>query len=266
MIANELPANALNATLYGKLHSQASQQRSKKLSFNTAFNKHALTLGAVVLSHVGAIILLAMRTTEQLPAPKPAVPMMVSLIAPPAEKLVQKPVPKPELLPIIEQAKPIILPKPKLLVEKIRPVDVLTQRLIEATTEPILQAKSIAAATPTPSIETTKAEPKIELKATPLVEEKIEPPRFGVSYLNNPAPDYPPLSRRLNEEGRVLMKVLVSAEGSATEVLIEKSSGSERLNSAAIAAVMRWRFIPATKNNQPLSAYVLVPMKFSLTN
>ena len=72
------------------------------------------------------------------------------------------------------------------------------------------------------------------------------------------------MSRRIGEEGRVLMKVLVSADGAAEDVQIEKSSGSERLDNAAMHAVKRWRFIPAKKNNQALSAYVMVPMKFSL--
>jgi periplasmic protein TonB len=103
-------------------------------------------------------------------------------------------------------------------------------------------------------------------KAAPIIEDKYEEPRFGVSYLNNPAPDYPALSRRQGEEGRVLMKVLVSSEGAAEDVQIEKSSGSDRLDNAAVTAVKRWRFIPAKKNNQPLSAYVLVPIKFSLDN
>ena len=62
------------------------------------------------------------------------------------------------------------------------------------------------------------------------------------------------------------MKVLVSTEGAAEDVQIEKSSGYERLDNAAVTAVKRWRFIPAKRNNQPLSAYVLVPMKFSLDN
>jgi periplasmic protein TonB len=87
---------------------------------------------------------------------------------------------------------------------------------------------------------------------------------FGVFYLNNFVLDYSLVSRRLGEEGRVLMKVLVSADGSAENVQIEKSSGSERLDNAAINAVKRWRFIPAKKNNEALSAYVIVPVKFSL--
>jgi periplasmic protein TonB len=52
----------------------------------------------------------------------------------------------------------------------------------------------------------------------------------------------------------------------ANEVQIEITSGSERLDNAAVNAVKKWRFIPAKKNNQPLSAYVLVPMRFSINS
>lgn len=213
----------------------------------------------VVLAHVAIIYLLITQTPIEKAKIKPAAPMMVSLVAPPA--------PEPELVPVIEppkpEVKPVIKPviKPKKIVDKIRPIETPTERLVEATTEQVVVQEAPAAPTETvKAAETPKAPPVVEK----VVEEKIEPPRFGVSYLNNPAPDYPATSRRLGEEGRVLMKVLVSADGSAETVQIEKSSGSERLDNAAIAAVKRWRFIPAKKNNQALSAYVIVPVKFSL--
>ena len=214
-----------------------------------------LTTLFVVLAHMALIYLFTMQTPIEKIIVPPAKPMMVSLIAPPA--------PEPELVPVIEpikqQVKPVI--KPKKIVEKIRPIETPTERLIEATTEqPIIEETPAAPAEPVKVAEAPKAQPVVE-KPT---EDKIEPPRFGVSYLNNPAPDYPAMSRRIGEEGRVLMKVLVSADGTAEDVQIEKSSDSERLDNAAIQAVKRWRFIPAKKNNQALSAYVMVPMKFSL--
>lgn len=227
-----------------------------------AMNKHYLALGLVMLCHVGVIALLALNNTVEKTPPKLSAPMMVSLIAPPT--------PKPELVPIIEPPKPVVKqkPKPKLVVEKIRPIETPTERLVEATTEPPKVQEKPAEVAPTAVSAPVVEEPKVAAKPEPVPEkpitEKIEPPRFGVSYLNNPAPDYPPLSRRLNEEGRVLMRVLVSAQGNAEEVRVTKSSGSERLDDAAVDAVKRWRFVPATKNNQPLSAYVLVPIKFSL--
>jgi len=94
----------------------------------------------------------------------------------------------------------------------------------------------------------------------------IEPPRFGAAYLNNPAPAYPSLSRRSGEQGRVLLKVLVSEKGLAETVQLDSSSGYEKLDRAAIEAVRKWSFIPAKRSNQPVSAYVLVPVKFSLSS
>lgn len=214
-----------------------------------------LAISLVLFAHALIVYLLSMQTPLQKIQANPAKPMMVSIIAPPS--------PKPEIVPIVEPPKPEPKPiiKPKKVVEKILPVEVPVERLVEATTEPPKEEPvSEPEATPIIAAEPAKA----PAKAEPVIEEKIEPPKFGVSYLNNPAPDYPALSRRQGEEGRVLMKVLVSAEGAAEDVQIEQSSGSDRLDNAAVSAVKRWRFIPAKKNNQQLSAYVLVPMKFSL--
>ena len=218
-----------------------------------------LTTLLVLLAHAGVIYLFITQTPAKKIEVPPAKPMMVSLIAPPA--------PEPELVPVIEPPKPQIKPevkpviKPKKVVEKIIPIETPTERLVEATAEqPIIEEAPAAPVAPVVVAETPKAPPVVEK----VVEETVEPPRFGVSYLNNPAPDYPAMSRRIGEEGRVLMKVLVSADGSAENVEIEKSSGSERLDNAAMQAVKRWKFIPAKKNNQALSAYVIVPVKFSL--
>jgi periplasmic protein TonB len=227
----------------------------KQLANQTQRQVSWLGIALVLLGHLLAVYLLATQSPLDKVKALSTKPMLVSIIAPPA--------PKPELAPIIEPPKPIIEPKPKLkkVVEKIRPIEKPTERLVEATTEPPKE-QEITALQSAPVLESmlTKAPPKAES----IIEEKIEPPRFGVAYLNNPAPDYPPMSRRAGEEGRVVMKVLVSAEGLAEDVQIEKTSGSDRLDNAAVNAVKRWRFIPAKKNNQPLSAYVLVPMKFAL--
>ena len=62
----------------------------------------------------------------------------------------------------------------------------------------------------------------------------------------------------------MLLRVLVSTKGDAERVQLESSSGSDRLDKSAIEAVKKWRFIPAKRSNQAISAYVLVPVKFSL--
>ena len=214
-----------------------------------------LLLMLIVLAHAVTIYVLATQQGAKKVEVLPAKPMVVSLIAPPA--------PEPEIVPIIQLPKPVIKPKPlvKKVVEKIKPIERPAERQVQAVVEqPVIEDKPVAQVAPAEVAEVVKAPPKSE----PIVEDKIELPRFGVSYLNNPAPDYPPLSRRMGEEGRVLIKVLVAIDGSASEVQLENSSGSDRLDKAALNAVKRWQFIPAKKNNQPLSAYVLVPIKFSL--
>jgi protein TonB len=85
-----------------------------------------------------------------------------------------------------------------------------------------------------------------------------------MAYLNNPPPAYPPLSRRLKEQGRVLLRVLVSTAGNAQDVELRTSSGSERLDRAAIEAVRRWRFSPARRGAETIAAWALVPIVFQL--
>ncbi len=93
----------------------------------------------------------------------------------------------------------------------------------------------------------------------------VTPPVFDAAYLNNPAPAYPMESRRAREEGEVVLMVMVSEQGRATSVSVHQSSGHVRLDRAAVAAVRRWRFVPAQQNGQPRAARVLVPLGFFLS-
>lgn len=92
----------------------------------------------------------------------------------------------------------------------------------------------------------------------------VTSPRFDAAYLNNPVPAYPAISRRLGEQGRVLLRAFVNADGSASEVRIHTSSGYARLDHAAREAVARWQFEPARQAGEPVSAWVLVPVSFML--
>lgn len=77
-------------------------------------------------------------------------------------------------------------------------------------------------------------------------------------------PKYPPQAVRQHVTGRVMLKVLVAADGTAQEVTVEKSSGSRLLDQAAIAAVKTWMFNPGQKGGRPASGYALVPIEFNL--
>lgn len=90
-------------------------------------------------------------------------------------------------------------------------------------------------------------------------------PVFDAAYLNNPVPSYPPLARRMREEGVVLVRVLVSSEGLPDQIELKRSSGSARLDAAALTTVKKWRFMPARRGGQTVAAWVVVPIAFSLT-
>jgi protein TonB len=87
---------------------------------------------------------------------------------------------------------------------------------------------------------------------------------FNAHYLENPQPAYPGLSRRLHEQGRVTLRVLVSASGTAQEVQVRTSSGFPRLDDAALQTVRNWKFVPAKRGAEAVSAWVLIPISFKL--
>lgn len=82
--------------------------------------------------------------------------------------------------------------------------------------------------------------------------------------LNNPEPPYPYESRRRGEEGRVILNVLVAADGTASSVEVDKSSGYRRLDMTARRTVSRWTFIPAKQNNAAVEAWTKVTILFQL--
>lgn len=92
----------------------------------------------------------------------------------------------------------------------------------------------------------------------------FSPAHFNAAYLQNPAPAFPSLSRRLGEQGKVLLKVKVGADGHPVAVDLEKSSNFERLDEAARHAVSRWRFVPARRGEVPVEGAVIVPIVFRL--
>ena len=61
-----------------------------------------------------------------------------------------------------------------------------------------------------------------------------------------------------------MLRVLVSADGQPEQVDVRTSSGSPRLDTAALDTVRRWKFVPAKQGDRPIAAWVLVPISFRL--
>lgn len=161
------------------------------------------------------------------------VPRPVAAPAPPAPR-----VPLPAL-----RRPDIVIPSPPA-------IDTLSMQPQERPAAPApVMASAVSAAEPSPA----------RAPAQPL-----EPPRFDLAYLNNPAPAYPPLSRRLREEGRVVLRVLVSPDGLVESLEVMTTSGHARLDETALAAVRRWRFVPARAGERAVAGWAIVPVAFHL--
>lgn len=98
----------------------------------------------------------------------------------------------------------------------------------------------------------------------PSVAPALELPSRSADYLNNPPPEYPRISRQRGEQGRVLVRALIGVDGVAQKVELGQSSGYDRLDHAALAAVARWRFVPGKRHGMPQSMWFGVPVSFCL--
>ena len=89
-------------------------------------------------------------------------------------------------------------------------------------------------------------------------------PSADAAYLHNPPPVYPRMSRRLGEQGTVVLHVLISAQGLPERVELRTSSGFARLDQSALDAVPRWRFVPGQRQGVPEAMWFNVPVRFVL--
>jgi len=178
-----------------------------------------------------------------------AAPIMVDLIVPPRFE-------QPKLEPLKPQP-PAEVPKPRPMAKK--PVErPVAPQIIAAPAE---APSPVVVAPPAPA-----PAPPGPADAAPAGGGSggLTQPIFNADYLDNPAPMYPGLSRRQGEQGRVILRVLVNAAGSADEVQIRTSSGFPRLDESARDTVRRWRFVSAKRGAEPVAAWVLIPISFRL--
>ncbi len=110
------------------------------------------------------------------------------------------------------------------------------------------------------------AHPVAILAPAPAAQISVTPPDVMAAYADNPLPQYPALSRRLGEQGALLVRVCVKPDGSVASATNMKSSGFARLDQAAVAALLQWRFRPARRGTEPIEACVAVPWVWSLRN
>jgi len=124
--------------------------------------------------------------------------------------------------------------------------------------------------TPAPNAPTTVLEPQAPAPpgAAPVTAAPAPPdaeqPASNADYLQNPKPAYPPVSRRLGEQGKVVVRVLIGTDGAAQNAEIRQSSGFGRLDQAALRTALKWRYVPGKRNGAPEAMWFNVPINFVL--
>jgi protein TonB len=166
---------------------------------------------------------------------------------------------KPEVKPrVMPEVKPRVMPEVMEikhphdeLIENGKPVMAAVQKAENPTPAKGGSESGVKSSVPGPSFQGAR--------------ETITSPKFGVAYLNNPKPVYPAFARKMGMEGTVMLKVLVSPQGTALKIEVAHSSGHEILDKAAADAVRNWHFVPAKRGNSPIEEWVKVPVAFHLT-
>ncbi|GAB3751099.1 energy transducer TonB [Lysobacter olei] len=94
------------------------------------------------------------------------------------------------------------------------------------------------------------------------VDENFIPPT-ALMAVDTPPPDYPLDLACSQVGGTVELLVTVGPDGAPTGIQVARSSKVEALDAAAQTAVRNWKFKAATRNGQPTTSKLQVPVKFT---
>jgi periplasmic protein TonB len=119
--------------------------------------------------------------------------------------------------------------------------------------------------------------PEATLEYVPPEETAITPPQTSLPppaltftparalVASHTTPDYPPVSRRLGEQGSLLLRLSITAQGTIGDAMVEKSSGFPRLDDAAVQWVKgHWRYQPALQGTKAVPSVMSAVVTFEL--
>lgn len=185
--------------------------------------------------------------TEATPPPEPEPPPPQEVAAAEPEIKVELPPPDEPPPPTAAEMKPVAPPKPRPPQPKPavapRPTAqaaVTKAPVPDAGNASITQQQAAASS----SLVVFEGKPRYRIPPTPAV--------------------YPPRSIELGQQGEVMVRVRLDADGTAAEIMVWRSSSFPLLDRAALTAVRGWHFLPALRDGRPVAAWVEIPVRFHL--
>ena len=222
-----------------------------------ALPRHAVIVGSVVLFHVAALWSLQSGLLRRVVEVVVPVQLLSEIKAPvvPPPAAVPPPPPKPRAEP----------PRPSAAAPRPAPSRPAPQPVALAVdNSPPAPSAPTGVLTPQPPLASVTAPVNPSPVSSPAKPVKVELPSSDADYLNNPKPIYPMLSKRMGEQGQVLVRVLIGADGLPQKADIKTSSGFDRLDQAALATVLKWRYVPGKRAGTAEAMWFNVPLNFVL--
>ncbi|MFL1527169.1 energy transducer TonB [Pseudomonas sp. O230] len=242
----------------GRVHRvPLGQLRLQRAPKGILSRRETILLGVLALLVHGAVIYwVNQQPTKALPIVPPEIPPMTIEFSRPAPPVVEPP-PQQPVQPVIEPPPPVedelaVKPPPPKPIPKPKPI-------AKPVPKPLQKVAPQPPAPPQPAAPVAAAAPPAPPAPAP-----VTPASANAAYLKNPAPDYPSQAVRRGWEGTVLLRVHVLANGKPGEIQIQKGSGRDSLDEAAINAVKRWSFVPAKQGEVAQDGWVSVPIDFKL--
>jgi len=232
----------------------------------------------VVLFHVAALWALQSGLIRRAVETVVPVTLMSEIITPPAPRIEPTPAPPPP--PPKPQPQPP-QPQPQRKVEpppvRRESARIEPRKALPPAPEPVAIARPDPAPAPNAPTGTAQPPPAAPPIAAPVAAApapvaapappapaRVELPSSDADYLQNPRPAYPALSKRLGEQGKVMVRALIAADGTVSRAEVSQSSGFDRLDQAALAAVQKWRFVPGKRNGVAEAMWHQIPVNFVL--
>ena len=207
----------------------------------------ALALSTVIPAALLAVVAFLHTAPETKTKPKELLTFDVIARSPP-------PAPAPVEDTITEVVPPktdIVAPRPEVPVPTPQAQKIATTETIAPVMQPApVKAAAAPAAAPAP----------------PAPAGPVSVGNLTSKLISGTPPSYPVEARRKRETGTVVLRLVLSTEGRISSIVIHKSSGVDKLDSAALEAVRKWRWSPTLRNGAPVEVTGLVQIPFVLKN
>ena len=237
---------------YSPLRMPSTESISPPFVNAPRLSRNAVIVGCVLLFHGAALWALQSGLVRQAIEITVPVEILAQMVEPPKPKPPPPALPVPVKQQVVKTKAPTPPPAP-------RPM-----AIADPTPTPNAPTGVTTPQPPTPPIAEPVAVAPVAPPAVPPAPPKVVLPSSDADYLNNPKPVYPAMSKRLGEQGKVLVRVLIGTDGIPDKAEVKRSSGFDRLDVSALQYILKCRFVAGKVNGVPQPMWYEAPVNYVL--